>query len=306
MLIQFPSRLGWLLILLITFLLLHSGCTPIQPPAQYSSPLAPEDVIEDAEDDNSNDANPNLPTTHVEESTSPDGEWVATATLEMTVGEKEYTQSLIVEHQSGSPRYVLVAGAFPSGLGYTVVTPLAWSKDNVRFYYTNRAQADGCGLFNNGSDLYRVDLATGETRELLPPSTSTVLGLAPNEQVVAYRAVGEPALIIRNLMTGDYASFDIEPLLGPDQIDQLGSIVWSPDSKSFAFAIAHKPCSGGWAEATSIYVLELNDMSVMPHLQQDDRLLVPVAWSTPDQLQLQNEQDKPFTLDLMTNAVTPQ
>jgi hypothetical protein len=316
--IQFPSRLGWLLILLITFLLLNSGCTPVQspirppvqsplqPPAQAASPLATEDEEQNATADASNEANPNPETTHIQESTSPNGEWFATAILTMTLGEAEYTQSLVVEHQSGLPSYTLVDGAYPSGLGYTVVTPFAWSEDNSRFYYTNRPQSDGCGLFNNSSDLYRVGLSTGETDEIVSPNTTTGMGLAPDEQYIAYLANGESTLIIRNLTTDDYVSVNIVPLLGPNRIDQLGSIVWSSDSQQFAFAVAHNPCSGGWAEATSIYLLDMNDMSVTALIEQDDRLLVPLAWSTPDQIQLQNDQGELFILELTTNTVTPQ
>ncbi len=315
--IQFPSRLGWLLILLTTFLLLNSGCTPVQLPIQpaVQSPIrspiqlsaqAPSPLMtEDAQDSSSESTNPNPETTSIEESTSPNGEWFATAILTMTLGEAEYTQRLVVEHQSGSPRYTLVDGAYPSGLGYTVVTPFAWSQDNSRFYYTNRPQSDGCGLFNNSSDLYQVDLATGETHEVVPPNTTTVMGLAPDEQYIAYLATGETSLIIRNLSTGDYVSVNIVPLLGPNRIDQLGSIVWSPDSKQFAFAVAHTPCAGGWAEASSIYLLDMNDISVNPLIEQDDRLLVPLAWSTPDQIQLQNDQGELFILDLTTNTATP-
>jgi hypothetical protein len=248
-------------------------------------------------------ARPNLSTNLSTETTSPDGQWTATTIFQQARGSDEYYQSLVVTHASGSPSYTLVDETLPMGLGYTTAEPLTWSLDGERFYYTNVAHPDGCGLMVNGSDLYQVDLVTGETTEILPPNTTTKIGLAPDEQHVAYFAIGEPAILIHDLASDEIASLDLAPLLGEGE--QAGAIVWSPDTNAFAFAIAHNPCSGGWAEATSIYIVDAGELTTVSHLEMDDRLLIPVAWPSAKTLLLQNQEGQQFRLDLATNTVSP-
>jgi hypothetical protein len=290
MTLSFPHRLAWFLIGILIVYLMQSGCQPIQPPTV----VPPTATSEEASEFIANTTT---------ETTSPDGNWSATIHFQVPQESDEYYQSLIVTHASGSPSYTLVDGWFPWGLGYKVAEPLTWSQDGERFYYTNRIQADGCGLLYNGSDLYQVDLATGETREILPPDTAIKLGLAPDEQHVAYIAMGKPnTLLIHNLASDEITPFDIAPILGDDQ---MGAIVWSPDSSNLVFAVAHNPCSGSWAESTSIYTLDIDDLTLIPRLEQDDRLFIPVAWPTEDTLTLENQEGGQFTLDLATNTGAP-
>jgi hypothetical protein len=298
--LNLPNRYMWFLIGVVILVLLQSGCRPIQAPP-------------DAEAAGEDAARPDQSTTEQIDSISPNGEWQASALFQLPRGADESYQRLVVAHQSGSPSYTLVDGTFPMGLGYTTVVPYTWSQDGERFYYTNRPQPDGCGLFANGSDLYQVDLATGETVEVLPPNTTWVLGLSPDETKIAYRTSGEVTLTIRDLAAGEDLVYDLTPLLNQDEgQDQMGAIVWSPDSTRFAFAVAHKPCIEGWAESTSIYTLDPESLTLTPRLEQDDRLLIPVAWPDEDTLLVENQvpfdqldQKHRFTFDLETSAVEP-
>jgi hypothetical protein len=289
MLLTFPNHLAWLWIALAILFLLQSGCKPIEAPTESSS--ASEET-----------ARPSLSTNISNETSSPDGEWKAITLFQVPRGSDEYYQSLIVSHASGSPSYTLVDGWFPMALGYTVAEPLFWSYDGNRFYYTNRANADGCALLYNGSDLHQVDLATGETTELLPADTTTKLGLAPDEEHVAYLAIGEPTLIIHNFASGESTPFNLSSLMKDAQV---GAFVWSPESDAIVFAVAHKPCMGGWAEATSIYKLDAADMSLTLHLEADNRLLVPVAWLTDNFVLVENQAGEEFILDLATDQILP-
>lgn len=285
MTLQLPTRLAWVIIALIVIYLLQSGCKPIQPPAGSEE-----------------GARPNMSTTETEQSTSPDGVWTATALLQIPRSSDEYYQGLVVTHSSGKPSYTLVDSTSPLALGYTVAKPLAWSEDSKRFYYTNRPQADGCGLLYNGSDLYRVDLASGETEEVLPANTTTVLGLSQDEQRVAYLAIGKPTLNIHDLSTDEIIKFDLAEAVGDGQ---TGAFVWSPFSDAIALVVAHNPCAGGWAEATSIYILNLETMSLVPVIEQDERLLMPVAWASHHELLVETPVGEKFTIDIATNAVSP-
>lgn len=290
--LQFPNRFVWFCIGLVLIVLLQSGCALIPPPtaAQPTPPAAEDDSAVFIENTST-------------QTTSPNGEWIATTVFQVPEKSQEYYQSLVVAHASGAPSYTLVKGWFAWLPGYKVAEPLMWSQDGQRFYYTNRIQADGCGLLFNGSDLYQVELATGETVELLPPDTTTKLGLAPDEQHVAYLDIGNPAmLILHDLASGEKTPFDLTATLGNDQ---MGAIVWSPDSSALAFVVAHSPCMGGWAESTSVYVLDTEAMTLTSHLQMDDRLLMPVAWPDESTLLLENQTGETFTLDMTTATVIP-
>jgi hypothetical protein len=191
---------------------------------------------------------------------SPGGAWIASRLFQIPRAGGEYFQSLIVAHASGTPRYTLVEGWFPLLPGYKIAEPLY-----------------------NGSDLTLLELATGETKELLAADTTIKLGLAPDEMHVAYQAMGEQTLVIRHLNSGETRSLDLADLLGNDQ---MGAIVWSPDSNMLAFVVAHNPCSGGWAESTSIYTLDRAEMGLVPQLERDERLLIPIAWEDGETLLL--------------------
>jgi Tol biopolymer transport system component len=303
MTLNYSNRFVWLVIGAMSLFMLQSGCQPVQQPTPAATALA------DAEGSRAN-----LSTNIMTETPSPDGEWIATTIFQVPRAGDTYYQNLTVTHADGVPSYAVVDREAPFGLGYTVAEPLMWSDDGERFYYTNRPQADGCGLLFNGSDLSMLDLATGETTELLPADTTTTLGLAPDEEEIAYLAIGEPALILRKLTSGNSTTFDLAPLLAQNVNEarpQVGAFVWSPDSRALAFVVAHNPCIGGWAESTSIYVLDTESMTTTSVLAQDDRNLAPVAW--PDDATLLVENQLPFDridekqqyfLDLATTAVT--
>jgi hypothetical protein len=291
---NFPIRSIWLCLALITFALLQSGCKPIRAPEAIPDVLPTEATVDAARAD--------LSTNTRNEWSSPDGEWIATTLFQIPRDGGEYYQSLIVAHASGAPSYTLVEGWFTLVPGYKVTEPLHWSQDGKRFYYTNRHQPDGCGLLYNGSDLHQLELASGETKELLPADTTIKIGLAPDETHVAYQAIGEPVLLIHDLSSDEINSFDLVSYLDSDQ---MGAIVWSSDSSALAFVIAHNPCSGGWAESTSIYTLDAASLTLTAHLEHDGRLLVPVAWPSAQTLLLENREGEQFTLDLPTNSVTP-
>jgi hypothetical protein len=302
--LNFPNRFVWLMIGAIILFLLQSGCQPIQPPTPAVTATADEER-----------SRADLSTNITTETPSPNGAWIATTLFQVALTSETYYQNLTVTHASGAPSYIVVAREGPFGLGYTVAEPLMWSADGERFYYTNSPQADGCGLFFNGSDLHRLDLATGDTTELLPANATTTLALAPDENHVAFLTMGRLALILHDLTRGESTSFDLSPLLEQDENEarpQAGAFVWSPDSNALTIVVAHNPCSGAWAASTSLYVLDVPTLSLTEYLNRDDRVLSAVAWPTTDTITLENQvafdqldQKRTYTLDLTTNVIAP-
>ncbi|MCC6454214.1 MAG: hypothetical protein IT328_04675 [Caldilineaceae bacterium] len=296
--IPLPARLGWWPAALLALLLLQSGCAPIQPITPAESPLAATPTPENS-------------VTTTEQFTSPNGEWIATSTLQTPRPGDEYYQRFVVEKVDGSIQYSLLDGYAPFGLGYTVMKPKSWSQDGTRLYYGNVPHPDGCALFLDASDLYELDLATGESRGILPPDSAWTLSVSPDSKRVAYHARNqdEKSLYVLDMASYDYTMLDVAPILGDS--DQLGEIVWSPDNNHVAFVVAHQPCMGGWAAATSIYTVNIQEMSLTPHLQRDERPLIPAAWPTPDELILAIwdadtwSKGQAFILNLTDNSVTP-
>lgn len=309
---RFPSRIDWLLIIAVTFVMLQSGCAPVvsqtTPTSVPATTLTPLPTLPAAEVERAT-ATPlataqaergDLSTDRRSDTTSPDGEWKTASVFQVPVAGGEYYQQLTVRHVSGSPSYTLIDGWFTLLPGYTIAEPLAWSQSGDALYYTNNYQADGCALLYNGSDLYRVELKDGTVTEVLPPDTTIKLGLAQDERHVAYQAMGEQALILHNLESGATQRVELGDLLGDDQ---MGAIVWSPDSSALLFAIAHNPCMGGWAESTSVVRLDTTTLAVDPLIERDNRLLVPAQWPTAEEILLENREGEQFTLNVQTGVI---
>lgn len=310
MLLNFPHRFIWLFIGIVMISLLQSGCQPIQPPTALPIALPTALPTKAAPQVTQPEYRP--PTETLQESTSPTGEWIATTLYQVaesgTESGDEYHQVFTVTHKSGTPSYTVVDTWSPFGFGYTLPQPIFWSQDDERLYYTSFPYADGCAPLANGADLYRVDLTSGEVTEILPPSSIAVVELSPNEQQVAYQTWSEPTIFIRDLETNQDLQIDIAPYMTIDSSitqDMVGAIVWSPDSTQLAFVIAHKPCIGGWAQATSIYTLDVETLTLTPQLEEDDQLLRPVAWPNDETILLENPTGERFELDIATTKITP-
>lgn len=232
---------------------------------------------------------------------SPDGTWTASYIAAYPAGRAEYYQRLVVRADDGDPRYVIVDAWSPLALGYTVALPLQWSDDSQRLYYTNRPTADGCGILLNGSDLNVIEVGAGMQRQLLP-AVGGVISLAPDEHHVAYRPWGTQGLTIQNLDTGVIKSIALDAIVDDGM---LGALTWSPDSSILAFVVAHRPCSGDWAQSSSIYTLNRTTLSLIPHLVRDERLLLPASWQEDRTLRLETVEGDQFALDITDNSVTP-
>jgi len=295
--LDFPNRLAWVVIAIVIFFLMQGGCKPIQP----------ETTDQPGTSTLTEDARRALLSTNISNTvTFSDGIWSATTTFQVPRAADEYYQGLVVTHESGSPRYTLVDGWFPMGLGYTVATPFMWSPSGKSFYFTEVANPDGCSILGNGTDLYRTDLGTGATTEILAPNSTMNLALSPDEQQLAYVTTGKPSLVIREVESGEEVTTDLVPVVGDDQ---AGALVWSPDNNAVAFAIGHDPCTNGeWAAATSIVLvdaLDKDNLTFTPLLEEDDRLLIPTAWHEGETLILKDNDDNDFALNFSTGEIEP-
>ena len=121
------------------------------------------------------------------EERSPDGNWwvryglsdpvpAAEDEHDLFPGEK-YQVQLRVGRVGSNQSWSVVDEWRNYGLGFDWPAPLRWSADGRALYYTNYPVPDGCAIFVNGSDLWRVDLETGATTQLLPFTGLTLAAL---------------------------------------------------------------------------------------------------------------------------------
>lgn len=235
-------------------------------------------------------------------SVSPDGKWRAESVVAFPADHDEYYQRLTVTRSGGQAAWTPVETWSHMGLGYTIAVPFAWSAQDEALYFTNLPVPDGCALFVNSFGLLRLDLATGEIDEILP-GRGLALALSPQEDRVAEIVDGPPTLLLHSLDTGELHTLALPQI---DATTQAGSLVWSPDGAQIALALAHDPCMGGWARATSVMVVDVATLETTALISEDTRLLKPVAWTEVDGITLEGEGATRFRLDPQTGEITPQ
>ncbi|HXF68317.1 MAG TPA: hypothetical protein VNK89_00790 [Thermoflexus sp.] len=248
-------------------------------------------------------ATPNLANFRIERRsfTSPNGEWEAQTVVALPAVSDTATRyyvQLKVSKTDGTIEWIIVDKWSEWGLGYTIPQPLHWSHDGRYLYFTNKPVPDGCAVFVNGSDLHRVDLNSGEVVGIIPP-VGLWLSLSPDETMLAYIGYGNRGLVIRDLATG----MEREVKLNPGEDYQAGHILWSPDGRAIILALAIRPCSTDWAESTSIVRVDVNTLELMPLLQENKHLFIPVEWATPDQVLLKDKGGDYWLMDATTGQV---
>jgi hypothetical protein len=185
-------------------------------------------------------------------STSPDGQWTATAyTADLFAGGDYYTR-LRVEGSTGAQVWTPVDEWRPMGLGFTLPALLQWSADGRRLYFTNLPHPDGCSQFVNGGDLQVLDLATGQVTELMPEQ-GLWLALSPDEARLAYIGYGDRGLVIRDLATRQEQPISVPR---PSEGAPLGAVGWAPDGRAVALTAAHDQCSLGGPRSVLVANLE--------------------------------------------------
>jgi len=231
---------------------------------------------------------------------SPDGKWTAVGRTKtetgIILGEQElyYTQLKVVSTDQ-SVEWTLVEEISPFGLGYTTPEPLHWSADGRYLYYTNQPHVDGCGLFVNASDLWRVDLADGSITQALPEGAKSY-AFSPDDSQVAYVTWSTPPdLVLHDLGTGE------DRRLGLD-FEDAGALVWSPDGIMLALTGAENPCQAGWAH--TIVVVDTSDLTPRTLNLPDERLLNTNDWQEAGKILLEDFDRNLWWLDVESGDVT--
>jgi Tol biopolymer transport system component len=223
---------------------------------------------------------------------SPDGRWrvVAQASAPVIVGEDEmeefpsgakYQVRLTVESTDSDLVWEVVDEWRNSGLGADYPGPLQWSADGRYLFFTNIPQPDGCSVFVNGGDLWRLDLQTGEVAQLLP-FVGMAMALSPESRTLAYyRSSYEENFHLHDLASGETSSLYLPDYGDPWQ--QMGGISWSPDGRQLVLIQVLDPCG---ARLTAVVRLDLDEGEFVTLIEPDERDFRLLNWLRDREIRL--------------------
>jgi ABC-type glycerol-3-phosphate transport system substrate-binding protein len=225
-------------------------------------------------------------------STSEDREWSTYSMIALPSDRSApYYRRLSVASKDNSNYWVLESQWSRFEHGYSIPMPLYWSSKDPILYWTNVPTPDGCVVFSNASDLYRLDLAAGVSTQLLPV-VGQWLAISPDEGRAA--SVGENSLSVHNLSTGEIQTVSLPT-------GQAGQIAWAPDGKSLVLTIVHDPC--GEAPQHSILRLDTDTMKITILIAKDPRLFATLNWSRLGFVLLTDKDSNTWQMDPQTGQV---
>jgi len=217
------------------------------------------------------------------------------------IGDTEhYRVRLAVSTADHMTEWVIRDETLRYGMGYSIPQPFHWTVDGRYFYYTDAFFPDGCAIFVNGFNLYRLDLTDGTSAEIVPPGAWWV-SLSPDEKTAAYVLWNGTDL---EIVTRDTASLEEQRGTFDPVYTQGGAIIWSPDGKSLALTLASRPCEPpDWTQ--SIIRLDITTLSQRLLFQANEPLLRTVEWPEPNTILLADEDGNTWTMNANTGHAEP-
>lgn len=222
----------------------------------------------------------------VYESISPDARWTATTRRVFVDGEER--SIFEVSNDGERVTWEIENKPFidqpPAGFWFPI--PFHWSKNGQYLYFAHRADGDGCfgGNPHLGKNLQRLDLATGEVKDISPGGT--YMAISPDENYLANVSFATEGIEIQNLQSGNLHGLD--RVVGYEdvgmELDQR-YITWSPDSQSLVFVIMAGVCDFS-VESYFNWIVRVDVQSLSQHFltEKDEQGYVPISWIEPDKI----------------------
>ena len=182
-----------------------------------------------------------------------------------------------------------------------------WSHDGNYLYVSPRTPGGG-GPFWYWRDyiqLIRINLNNGTW---VDTKMGSAFSFSPNDRYIAYRRAQD--VVIHEFQTGKEQIFRL-----PAEYVVFGRFLWSQDSKQIIFISSPVDEAVEKPKGFSLFLLNVDDMSVRTILEKDERYLFPVEWQTPNLILLEGlftvssgdtlkSGGKKYLLDLQTNSIS--
>lgn len=224
---------------------------------------------------------------------SPDGQWLITkqigeqlpAAADETAQfpEGKYHVAMQVASTNNDLLWTAVDEWRPAGVESTYPEPLRWSDDGRFLFFTNVTLADGCGGYTNGSDLWRLDLSSGQLTEMTP-FIGLSMDVSPDGTKLAVHGANGRGFLIRDLATGAEQSVAL-PDLG--DVWALGRVLWSPDGQHILSTWVLDPCSP--EQTTAVIRIDADTLTATTVVEPDPRNFVLLKWINGEVRLLDNE-----------------
>jgi hypothetical protein len=244
---------------------------------------------------------------------SADGQWQVLATISAPepVSEEEieqfptgqkYHAVMEVSRVDGSQSWTAVDEWRSWGVGYTYPDVLKWSSDGQTLFFTNVPVPDGCSLFVNGGDLWRLDLDTGEIAELLP-FVGLVLALSPDDTQLAYFGSYGKGMTLNDLATGNEQPIEL-PSFG-DAWD-IGGLMWSPGGRHLLLTQVIPligPCSQ--ETKTAVIRVDIDTLLATPLIEPGQGDFALGEWLADDTIRLAGQDGAKWILNIVSGELSP-
>jgi len=228
---------------------------------------------------------------------SPDGKWIVHTIVARDPQRSEDYTYLAVERTDGSEQFIIEENWSLDYFGPVWPEPYRWSNDGNSLYYIHNLIPDGCDTaWKNAWDLYRADLLSKTTEQLLPFAQGKSLALSPDETLLAY--YGDDGLFLRDLKKHTDRHFDL-----PINFGVAGNIVWSPDQSS-ALIVWGGYCTPDLPEHAIMRVdWALNRIVTLIEPTTDAYLIV--SWEEMNRALIKDRLNRFFWIDPITGELTP-
>jgi hypothetical protein len=226
---------------------------------------------------------------------SPDGKWRAEVDIYECVktdgiAENAYEQLVLVQVTSGDERTTDDQLRYCGGLGAFGLAGLFWSPNSRYFYYTDAREGgpDGCGYWER--PLLRLDL-TSLNNEYLGAGPRSPGG----ERIATWQGQD---LVVWDINDGEIAR-------APANVSdaETGPIAWSPDSRALVYVqfASYCPLSG----KSYVVRLDLPESKQTLVLESEKPTFGSVSWHVADELELLDENGKPWRFSLAAQQLKP-
>ncbi len=238
---------------------------------------------------------------------SPDYQWFAATIVTAPFTTTTYHTSFEVGTTDGTIRWKVIDEFRQRVNDFINPEFLQWSRDGRWGYFENRSNLayDSCRENVSAADLHKVDLQTGEVKDLAPP-LGRRLWLSADEAVVVYEGQTDHQPVFRNLTTGQ--EHTIKLALGVD--DRINSVIGSPDATAFIITVSMHICSSdmNWRNkypTSSVIRVDAKTMTTTTLIHEDPRYFVIDKWSNVDAVLMHDQNWDRWEMNPQTGQIVP-